>query len=156
MTEPTIHASAVLVGSRAVLIRGRAGAGKSHLVLGLLEAARAGLVPFARLVTDDRAHVEAVNGRLLVRPPAALRGLVEMRGVGIIRLPYEGTAVVGLVVDLASEQGARLPDQDDRRTVIAGIPLPRLPVSPGIDPLPLVLMALHTRSNALEIRAQSD
>jgi HPr kinase/phosphorylase len=60
----TIHASAVLVGARAVLIRGPAGAGKSSLAYALIRAADAGL-PFARLVGDDRVHVEAAHGRVL-------------------------------------------------------------------------------------------
>src|SRR5947209_968172 len=86
---PTIHASAVLVGARAVLIRGPAGSGKSRLALDLIDAAAAGLLPFGRLVADDRAHVEAVHGRLLVRPAARLAGLIEMRGLGLRRFPFE-------------------------------------------------------------------
>ena len=64
----TVHASAVLVGARAVLIRGPSGAGKSRLALDLIEAARAGALLFARLVGDDRVHLEPIGGRLLVRP----------------------------------------------------------------------------------------
>ena len=86
--SPTIHASAVLVGARAVLIRGPSGSGKSRLALALLHAAAQGLIPFARLVADDRAHVEAAHGRLLVRPAEALAGLIEVRGLGIRRVPY--------------------------------------------------------------------
>jgi hypothetical protein len=62
MTVPTIHASAVLVGHRGILIRGPSGSGKSRLALALLQSAGAG---FARLVGDDRIHLEAVHGRLL-------------------------------------------------------------------------------------------
>ena len=97
----TVHASAVLVGARAVLIRGPSGAGKSRLALDLIEAGRAGRLRFARLVGDDRVHLESAGGRLLVRPAAALAGLIEVRGVGILRLDHEPCAVVGLVVDLA-------------------------------------------------------
>jgi len=64
--------SAVLVGAKAVLIRGPSGSGKSRLAFALLQAAQAGQLPFARLVADDRALVEAVNGRLLVRPAPVL------------------------------------------------------------------------------------
>ncbi|MGA7487776.1 MAG: serine kinase, partial [Xanthobacteraceae bacterium] len=65
---PTVHASAVLAGARAVLIRGPAGAGKSQLALALIHAGETGLLRFARLVGDDRVHLEAHHGRLLVRP----------------------------------------------------------------------------------------
>ena len=70
----TLHASAVLVGPRAVLIRGPSGSGKSALVLGLLEAADSGLLPFARLVADDRVILSAHHGRLLVQAPEAIAG----------------------------------------------------------------------------------
>ena len=73
MPSPTtIHASAVPVGARAVLIQGPSGSGKSRLALALLEATHSGLLPFARLVADDRANIEAVHGRLLVRPAPTL------------------------------------------------------------------------------------
>ena len=105
----TVHASAVLVGARAVLIRGPSGAGKSRLALELIDAARAGRLRFARLVGDDRVHLQRVNGRLLVRPAEALAGLIELRGVGILRRDYEPCAVVGLVVDLDAADAQRLP-----------------------------------------------
>src|SRR6202035_6141888 len=91
----TVHASAVLVGARAVLIRGPSGAGKSRLALALIEAARAGTLRFARLVGDDRVHLEPANGRLLVRPAEALAGLIEVRGVGIRPLAHEPAGVGG-------------------------------------------------------------
>jgi len=140
--QPTIHASAVLVGARAVLIRGPSGSGKSRLALALIEAARSGRIAFARLVADDRAHVEPAHGRLLVRPTPALSGLLEVRGLGILRLPYEGAAVVGSAVDLAAADTGRLPDTAARNTIIHGIELSRLAVGAGADPLPLVLAVL--------------
>src|SRR5438105_4157711 len=123
----TIHASAVLVGARAVLIRGPSGSGKSRLALALIDAARAGVIPFARLVADDRAYVEAMNGRLLVRPAERLAGLIEVRGLGLRRLPFEPVAVVGLVVDLEAA-AERMPPAPVRTCMIAGIAVPRLAV----------------------------
>ena len=143
MTEPTIHASAVLVGRQAVLIRGPAGSGKSQLALALIEAP-SGNLPFTRLVGDDRVHVEAAHGRLLVRPAEALKGLIEVRGLGIRRLPYEPVARVGLVVDLAAPDSDRLPTAESAVTEVAGIRLPRLAVAPGINPLGLLIAALQT------------
>jgi HPr kinase/phosphorylase len=143
-TSSTIHASAVLVGPKAVLIRGRAGSGKSRLAWDLMEAAAQGALPFARLVADDRAHIEAHAGRLLVRPAEKLAGLLEVRGLGIRRMPYEPVAVAGLVVDLAAEDAARLPEPEATRTAIDGVNLPRLAVAAGIAALPLVLAFLRT------------
>jgi serine kinase of HPr protein (carbohydrate metabolism regulator) len=137
----TVHASAVLVGARAVLIRGPSGAGKSRVALELIQAARTHSI-FVRLIGDDRVHLEAVHGRLLVRPAKALAGLIEVRGVGLIRLPYEPRAVVGLVVDLAAADAERMPDPQQRETTIDGIALPRLAVAAGSAALPAVLALL--------------
>jgi hypothetical protein len=138
----TIHASAVLVGSRAVLIRGASGSGKSSLVLALLAAGKRGELPLARLVADDRVHLDAVNGRLVARAPSALAGLIEMRGHGPVALPHEPRAVIGWVVDLGASDGARLPPAEAFTTEIAGIILPRVVVSGGHDPFQLVLRAI--------------
>lgn len=141
----TVHASAVLVGARAVLIRGPSGAGKSRLALGLIDAARTGSLRFARLVGDDRVHLESVNSRLLVRPAQPLAGLIELRGVGILRRDYEPSAVVGLVVDLDAADAQRLPA---KQTIeVNGIEIPRLAVASGAAALRAVL-ALITSSGA--------
>ena len=144
MPAPTIHASAVLVGARAVLIQGPSGSGKSRLAWALLEAARSGALPFARLVADDRADVEAVHGRLLVRPAATLAGLIEVRGLGIRRVAYEPVAVVGLLVDLAAADASRMPEPASQSRQIERITLPRLAVAAGQDALPLVLSYLQS------------
>ncbi len=145
MSEPsTIHASAVLIGAKAVLIRGPSGAGKSALAWELLEAGRAGMLPFARLVADDRALIEARHGGLLVRPAAALAGLIEIRGLGIRRLAHEPLAVVGLVIDLAASDADRLPARETLETTIEGVTLPRLAVAPGAPALPALLAWLGT------------
>jgi serine kinase of HPr protein (carbohydrate metabolism regulator) len=138
----TVHASAVLVGARAVLIRGPAGSGKSQLALALIQAAQSGLLGFARLIGDDRIVLAAAHGRLLARPAPALAGLIEVRGLGIRRLDHEGAAVVGLVVDLASQESKRLPDSPE--ATIEGIILPLIRVPPACDPFPTVLAHLLT------------
>jgi HPr kinase/phosphorylase len=136
----TVHASAVLVGPKAALIRGPAGSGKSRLVWDLLQSA----LPFVRLVADDRAELQACSGRLLVRPAPALAGLIEIRGLGLRRLACEPVAAVALVVDLAAEDAARYPAREARQTVISGVTLPRLAVAPGMPALPMVLAFLGT------------
>lgn len=140
----TIHASAVLIGPKAALIRGPAGSGKSRLVWDLLQVAEFGALPFARLVGDDRVHVETHADRLLVRPAPALAGMIEIRGLGIRRLPFEPVAAVGLVVDLAAEDATRHPSQDATKTAIGGVSLPRLAVAAGMPALGLVLAFLKT------------
>jgi len=152
MSEETIHASAVLAGARAVLIRGPSGSGKSRLALELIEAVRLGRLRFARLVGDDRLHLESAGWRLLVRPAPALAGLIELRGSGILRLDYEPCAVVGLVVDLDAEDAERLPQK--RQIEIEAISLPRLAVAPGGAAL-LAVLALLMSSGVAQDRQLS-
>ncbi len=144
----TVHASCVLVGARAALIRGPAGTGKSRLALDLVDAGRAGRLRFARLVADDRVELAAAGGRLIASVPENIRGLIEVRGLGIRRLVAEPRAVVGLVVDLRALDAERLPAGAALAAEINGIRLPRLPVAPGADPLPLVLAWIFTAAQA--------
>jgi serine kinase of HPr protein (carbohydrate metabolism regulator) len=145
-TNSTIHATAVLTGVKATLIRGPAGSGKSRLAWSLVTAGAQGLLPFARLVADDRAFLEIHSGRLLVRPAQEVAGMIEIRGLGIRRVEFDPVAVVGLVVDLDAEDAGRLPDQKATRVAIDGVKLPRLAVAAGMAALPLVLAALRTPS----------
>lgn len=141
MTDLTVHASAVLVAERAVLVRGVAGSGKTRLCIGLIETARsAGL--FARLVGDDRIRLSARHARLLARPIAAIAGVVERRGLGLTPLAHEAAARVGLVVDLMTGVVPRMPEPEMLVTEIGGVTLPRLSFEAGqADPV-AVLAAL--------------
>jgi HPr kinase/phosphorylase len=130
-----------------VLIRGASGSGKSRLALGLIQAAERGDLRFARLVADDRAHVEASHGRLLVRPAPALAGMIEVRGLGIRHLPYEPVARVGLLIDLGDADAERMPQDSNMQAEIDGIVLPRLSASASMEPVPVVLGYLQTRGN---------
>ena len=79
------HATAVLAGPRAILIRGPSGSGKSKLAWDLLEAAREGKLHFARLVADDRVALSALNGKLIASAPQTIAGKIELRGSGVRR-----------------------------------------------------------------------
>lgn len=142
MSAPSLHATCVLVGPDGVLIRGSSGAGKTRLAWALLAWAEA-RGRFARFVADDRVLVEARHGRLLARAPAALAGIAERRGVGLVPVPTERAAVLALAVDI--EPGAsRMPTPAERRTTLRGVSLARLAVPP--DPslsVGLVLAALR-------------
>jgi HPr kinase/phosphorylase len=140
-SAPTIHATCVLAGATAVLIRGPSGSGKSRLALQILQAAERGILPFARLVSDDRTLVEAAHGRLLGRPAPELFGRIELRQIGIRSMPAEPFAVVGLVVDQV-ERAARMPENTERVTEIDGITVPRLAVPSLHEAAPLIFVEL--------------
>ncbi|MFZ5692074.1 MAG: HPr kinase/phosphorylase [Pseudomonadota bacterium] len=140
----SIHATALIAGHRGILIRGPSGSGKSSLALSLLQSMDG---TFVRLVGDDRIHLEAAHGRLLMRPATALQGLIEIRGLGIVRMPFEPVAVAHLVVDLAASDGQRLPQAAALETSIESIALARLPVAPGADARASLLALLRQRAD---------
>ena len=142
-----IHATALIIGERAVLIRGASGAGKTGLAWALLSLAGQG-GQFVRLVGDDRVKLEAHNGRLVVSPHPKIAGKIEQRGVGILEISFEPAAIVGLVIDLTGckPDAERLPPETEKTIILHGIALPRLAISTGLgemDRARLVLSSLH-------------
>ena len=116
-----VHASCVAIAGAGVLIAGAPGSGKSDLALRLIDRG-------ARLVADDQVVVGRRKGRVLASAPQALRGLLEVRGLGILRLPPLTAAPLALVVALDEAAGERLPEPHQRR--IAGIDLPMITLAP--------------------------
>lgn len=103
MQETRIHASCAVLDGRAVLLRAPSGGGKSDLLLRLLVDAG------AHLLADDQVWLRRDGDRLIARAPAALQGVLEVRGVGLVRLPPADPAPVALLADLGGRP-ERLPD----------------------------------------------
>jgi HPr kinase/phosphorylase len=114
MTE--IHASCVAAGGRGLLILGRPGAGKSALALELVALG-------ALLVADDRVALRRAGDVLVATAPPRLRGLVEARGVGVLRLPHAAEAALALAIDLDATERARIPPRRSMGLLGVAIPL---------------------------------
>ncbi|MER5171664.1 serine kinase [Thioclava sp. GXIMD2076] len=111
-----LHASCVaLDAQRAVLILGASGTGKSTLALKLMAIG-------GQLVADDRTDLTFRDGGLLARAPAAIRGRIEARGVGILAADVLEEAFISLVVDLDRTETERLPPL--RNISLYGVSLP--------------------------------
>ena len=118
-----MQASAVAIGGRAVLLTGEPGAGKSSLALALIDRG-------AVLIGDDGVTLTAKSGTLFATPPPNIGGLLEVRGVGLIRMKT-AQAPVGLLVSLAGDDAAkaeRLPDKLPD-TQLSEIAVPTLHIS---------------------------
>lgn len=112
-----VHATAVARDGRAVLITGPAGSGKTTLALRLMALG-------AGLICDDRVRLHAEGGTLIAGPAPNIAGLIEVRGVGILRADPAPPNPVRLVVDLDRDESERLPPW---RTVrMMGVDLPCL------------------------------
>jgi serine kinase of HPr protein (carbohydrate metabolism regulator) len=134
----TIHATTIILGEAGILIRGEAGSGKSSLARQLLGEAASRHV-FCRLVADDRTRVEPRNNRLIARSVEATGGLIEIRGIGILRQEAEPAVVVRLIVDLSAEEPERLPDPARGNVALCGVLLPRLRARTGANITDIVL-----------------
>ncbi len=111
MTRALLHASCVAAFGRGLLILGPSGSGKSALALRLIALG-------AQLVADDQTDLAVEDGRLVARCPPAIRGLIEARGVGLLRAEPLDAAPVDLVADLGQTEDQRLPPA--RRITILG------------------------------------
>jgi HPr kinase/phosphorylase len=115
-----LHASCAALDGEGVLILGPSGAGKSDLVLRLIGRGW-------QLVSDDQVELVPEGEELLASPPAPLCGMLEVRGLGLLRdLPVRAPAPLRLVIDLLppGEQPRRLPEP--ARFEAFGRVLPRL------------------------------
>ncbi len=144
MTDATsVHATAIVLGDRGVLIRGASGSGKTSLSLELLARARAAGV-HAALVCDDQVLVSAHRGRLIAKAAMALAGLVEVRGLTPRPVGWTAAAVVDLLVDLVD--GTEAPRyREPEPSVLLGV---------SVDSL--VLPQRHRAANAESVIFELD
>lgn len=111
---PLIHASAVAAQGRAALIVGASGSGKSSLALQLMALG-------AALISDDQVDLTARDGALIAGPAPNIVGMIEARGLGLLKAPVAGPAPVACVIDLDQTETERLPA---RRRTYHGVSLP--------------------------------
>lgn len=97
-----LHASAVAIGDTACLITGASGFGKSTLAFEMIALG-------AALIGDDRIDVQRSENRLVVSGPKTLAGLIEARGIGLVRMPFRASCPLSLIVDLDQPPRERLP-----------------------------------------------
>ena len=117
MEPELLHASAISCAGRGVLFTGPSGSGKSAITLELMALG-------GQLIADDRCIVTLVREQVLVSVPAAIKGLIEARGVGLLSADTVGPVVLSLVVDMSTIETDRLPPH--RTIEILAQPLPLL------------------------------
>lgn len=121
------QATAVAIGGRAILIEGASGSGKSSLALALIDRG-------ASLVGDDGVLLGDIGGVLWAFPHPNTQGLIEIRNVGIARMPSV-PAPVALAVTLAEDAPRYIEEAGTR--LIEGVAIPALSLWPETPALPL-------------------
>lgn len=97
-----VHATCIAFDGHGILLRGPAGSGKSDLALRAIDRG-------AQLVADDQVVLTRDGETMIASAPSSLHGLIEIRGIGIMRMDTAGQVPVALVADLA-DSGERMPD----------------------------------------------
>ena len=117
-----LHASCAARGAQGVLLLGAPGAGKSDLLLRLLDRGY-------DLVADDQVALDGLSASA----PARLAGLIEVRGLGIVRMAFRANVVVVLAVGLQAADRLPMPDRYEI------LDLPMISVDPFAASAPLVI-----------------
>ena len=118
----------------AVLLRGPSGRGKSDLALRaicqpVMLPGEPAAQPFV-LVSDDQTTLTLDDGEVLTSAPAPLRGLLEVRDIGIVQVPYEEALPLVLVVDLTCDEIERMPDYPGAHEMLLGCRVDRIDLAP--------------------------
>jgi serine kinase of HPr protein (carbohydrate metabolism regulator) len=117
-----IHATSIALEGRAVLLTGASGIGKSDLALRLI------MEQGASLISDDQTVLSVQGNQLIASPPATIAGIIEVRHVGLLRMPYVSAVPVALVVELMplSADVPRLPDKNSGTISLLEYPVRQL------------------------------
>lgn len=143
-----LHASCISIENIGCLLLGPSGSGKSDLVLRLV------MDHAARLVADDQVVLERRADRLVASVPRTLAGLIEVRGLGIVRLPHRARATLGLAVVLVPpDEIERMPGADEGVEYL-GVALPLLRLTPFEASAPhKVRLAARLRKSSIRRRS---
>lgn len=122
-----MHATCVAINGRGLLITGPSGSGKSDLALRLIADG-------AQLVADDQVELGSLS--LIATCPAPLRGLIEARYIGLMRVPFVESAPLALIIE-PEDHPERLPEPQQREILGMSVPLLRIPYFENSTPAKL-------------------
>lgn len=138
MSSLQIHATAVALEGAGVLILGPSGSGKSDLAYRLI------MEQGARLIADDQTCLSATDNALSASSRDGWEGLLELRGLGIVSVPYISDAPVGMAIELVPRSEVpRLSEPAEKQLCGVSLPLLRLHAFDVTTPLKVVLAAAH-------------
>ena len=128
-----VHASAVAVDGRGLLITGASGSGKSSLASQLIALG-------ASLVSDDRVVLQpGREGGVFMTAPDTTRGQIEARGIGVLNAPA-APSMLTAIVDLDQVETERLPQPHSHIIGSEAFPVIRRVENPAFASMLLVYL----------------
>ena len=115
MKSKTLHSTSVVIEDSGVLILGDSGSGKSDLALRLIDSG-------ATLISDDITICKKYESSIFLFPPFQTKGLLEVREIGIMTVPYVDNVKLSLIVDLVEHEVERLPSRTFGKFMNLNIP----------------------------------
>ncbi|MCK5296893.1 MAG: HPr kinase/phosphatase C-terminal domain-containing protein [Alphaproteobacteria bacterium] len=139
-----LYAASVDYKGSGILIMGISGSGKSDLALRLIGRG-------AKLVSDDQTEIKAEDGVLFASPPEIIKGLIEVRGLGLAKIEHVEKTPIRLVIELTDKQNVeRLPEKDFCE--IQGVNLRKVALDPfEASTVEKVLIALDVVTGKTEL-----
>ena len=125
-----MHATSIFLDGYGILIGGPSGIGKSALALDLLNDSHGFDYVLLNsgsnlLVADDQTHIgrdeRGDKAKLVARCPQNIEGLFEVRGLGIIKVPFKSPAPIDLYVEIVDHMPARMPEVKDQFRYILNV-----------------------------------
>ena len=119
-----IYATCLELNHKGILLIGPSGSGKSDLALRLIKEKN------ANLISDDRTNIELVSDSIIATCPQTIQGLLEVRGIGIVKIPHKEQTKISLVIELTNnlEEIERLPQ--DETTTLLGVEIKKIRLYP--------------------------
>lgn len=140
--ESSLHATSVDLKGKGVLILGKSGMGKSSLALQLIDRG-------ATLVSDDQTLVSYEDKKILMSPPELLKGMMEVRELGLCTFPFHSPSPLALCVEISEkDEMERLPDSHFKEYYGVPVPLLKLKKDDPLGPMKIELkLANRVRSD---------
>jgi len=119
MSAKKFHSTSVVIEDLGLLIKGQSGSGKSDLALRLIDSG-------ATLISDDLTICKKIGDYLYLYPHYKTKGLLEVREIGVMTVPYVENIKLTLVVELVEERFERTPEM--MNCSILGIKFPKIKI----------------------------
>ena len=129
-----IYATCINIKSKGVLLLGDSGSGKSDLALRLITLFS------AKLISDDRTEISKKRTKIIASTPKTIKGLLEVRGVGIVKFKHQKETKVDLIIKLTDEKIERIPQKEEYD--LEGIKIPMFYLNPFEVSAPSKVLAM--------------